>query len=62
LLAPYCGDALFVALVPDSPSNLKSFYKKDLIDYVPEGFPEWKVQNWGYLFGKGLKNFVKIKI
>lgn len=61
LLAPYCEDALFVALVPDSASNLESFYKKDLIDYVPEGFPEWTIQNWGYLSWERVEPFCRDK-
>lgn len=61
LLAPYCGDVLFVALVPDFTSNLDSFYEKDLKNYSPEEFPEWKVQNWGYLSWEKVETFCRDK-
>lgn len=60
-LVPYCGDALFVALVPDSTSNLDSFYSKDFRNYNPGGFQGWNVQNWGYLSWEKVEVFCRSK-
>jgi len=32
-----------------------------LKDYVPEGFLEWKVQNWGYFSGEKVEAFWRDK-
>lgn len=56
LLAPYCGDVLFVALVPDSNSNLDSFYKKFSKNYRLK-----KAQNWGYLSWETVESFCRNK-
>jgi hypothetical protein len=41
--------------------KIKNFYEKDLKDYSPEEFPEWKVQNWGYLSWKKVESFCRDK-
>jgi len=59
-LVPYCGDVLFVALVPDITSDLDSLYQKILKDYSPKGFQDWDVKNWGYLSWEKVEAFCKI--
>lgn len=51
LLAPYCEDVLFVALVPDLTEDLKKFNPKEL--------SEWKVQNLGYLSWEKVEVFCR---
>lgn len=59
-LVPYCGDVLFVALVPDITSDLDSFYQKILKNYSPDRFQDWDVKNWGYLSWEKVEAFCKI--
>ncbi len=59
LLAGYCNNALFIALLPDDISNLKDFHQVTLRKYRPEGFQEWDVRNWGYLSWNQVEEFCK---
>jgi len=59
LLAGYCDNALFIALLPDDISHLKDFYQNTLRDYCPDGFQEWDVRNWGYLSWNHVEEFCK---
>ena len=59
LLAGYCNNALFIALLPDDISDLEDFYQVTLGKYSPEGFQEWDVRNWGYLSWSQVEEFCK---
>ena len=65
-LAAYCGNAWFVALVPDSPENLQQFFQDTVRLFRPVeaglDLPDWDANGWGYtlreqnwLIFKGLK-------
>lgn len=55
-LKPYCENTLFIALVPDDISNIRSFYEVTLKNYSSE-LPEWEVRNWGYVYWGQVENF-----
>ena len=59
LLAGYCNNPLFIALLPDDISRLKDFYQVTLRDYCPEGFQEWDIRNWGYVSWAQVEEFCK---
>ena len=54
----YSDDALFIALTPDEPSILKSFFEK-LKNFSHKDLHGWKVDDWGYMSWKQVEEFCK---
>ncbi len=53
----YCKEAFFIALLPEDESNIRDFYNNTLRNYIPQGFQDWDISNWGYISWKQIKDF-----
>ncbi|MBA7576044.1 hypothetical protein ES695_04275 [Candidatus Atribacteria bacterium 1244-E10-H5-B2] len=58
-LIGYHNEALFIALLPGDDSNLRNFYNSTLKDYVPGGFQEWAIKDWGYISWMRVEEFCR---
>ena len=51
-LIPYCDNTWLVALIPDSPDAVTTFFAQTLGQYTPgrsTDLPDWDVKHWGHI-------------
>ena len=53
----YLEDTYFLAIIPDTPSNLEDFFINDLEQSRVANLPEWNFNSLGYLAWSDIMNF-----
>jgi hypothetical protein len=56
-IAPYAGDAYYLAIVPDSPQNIRAFVSETLAQFAHDGLELWDVSRWGSCVGPTFTRF-----
>lgn len=54
LLADYTESPWFIALLPDTPSELESFFSTTMMSFTPnpQSLPDWDAKRWGHVTWK----------
>ena len=61
MLEEYIDNVFYIALVPDTVSNLDIFYKNVLPDGPANDVTEWNTEGWGYLAWEQVEEYCRVQ-